>query len=93
MSILSFTITLSKQKGVKMFNDIQNDFDKSVSKMAESNLLKKLNSQGITRSDLTDNKFSELLELEKDILISDGKKVGAGVGIGILLSLVTGGLF
>lgn len=76
-----------------MLNELQNDFDSSIRKMAESNLLKKLNTQGINRSDLATEKFEELLALEIDIVKSDGKKVGAGIGIGIALSLLTGGLF
>jgi hypothetical protein len=76
-----------------MLENLQDDFNKSVSSMAESNLLKKLNSQGITRSDITDEKFNQLLAMEIEILKSDGKKVGAGIGIGIALSLITGGLF
>jgi len=76
-----------------MLNELQNDFDSSIRKMAESNLLKKLNTQGINRADLTIEKFEELLTMEIDIVKSDGKKVGAGIGIGIALSLLTGGLF
>lgn len=76
-----------------MLNELQNDFDNSIKKMAESNLLKKLNTQGIHRADLTIEKFEDLLALEIDILKSDGKKVGAGIGIGIALSFLTGGLF
>ena len=76
-----------------MFNDVQKEFDKSVRKMAESNLLKKLNAQGINRTDITNEKFAELLELEIEILKSDGKKVGPGIGVGVALTLLTGGLF
>lgn len=76
-----------------MFSDTQNEFDKNVRKMAESNLLKKLNKQGINRTDITSGKFNELLEMEMDILKSDGKKVGVGIGVGIALTVLTGGLF
>lgn len=76
-----------------MFDDVQNEFDKSVKKMAESNLLKKLNSQGIKRTDITEEKFAELLDMEIDILKSDGKKVGTGIGVGVALTILTGGLF
>lgn len=76
-----------------MFDDVQNEFDKSVKKMAESNLLKKLNKQGIKRTDITDEKFAELLDMEIDILKSDGKKVGTGIGVGVALTILTGGLF
>ena len=76
-----------------MFSDTQNEFDKNVRKMAESNLLKKLNKQGINRTDITSGKFNELLEMEIEILKSDGKKVGAGIGVGIALTVLTGGLF
>jgi hypothetical protein len=78
---------------MKMFEDAQREFDKSVKTMAENSLLKKLNKQGITRSDISDVKFQELLVDEIEILKADGKKVGTGVGIGIVLSLITGGIF
>lgn len=76
-----------------MFNNIQKEFDSNIKKLAESNLIKKLGKQGINRSDITTEKFNELLELELEILKSDGKKVGAGIGVGIGLSILTGGLF
>lgn len=75
-----------------MFNQVQNEFDKSVRKMAESNLLKKLNKKGINRADLNEEKFTELIEMEIDIIKSDGKKVGAGIGVGVAITLLTGGL-
>lgn len=70
----------------------KNILDENLEAMAESNLLKKLNAQGISRSDLTDEKFNELLEYETEIIINDGKKVGAGIGVGIALSILSGGL-
>lgn len=76
-----------------MFDDVQNEFDKSVRKIAESNLLKKLNAQGINRIDISNEKFAELLDMEIEILKSDGKKVGTGIGVGVALTLLTGGLF
>ena len=76
-----------------MFDQVQQDFDKNLHKMASSNVLKKLNKQGIQRTDIDDVKFSELIAMEIDILKSDGKKVGAGIGVGIALTLLTGGLF
>ncbi len=76
-----------------MFDEAQKEFDKSVRTMAENSLLKKLNKQGLQRADLSDEKYNELLSDEVEILKADGKKVGAGVGIGIVLSLITGGIF
>ena len=76
-----------------MLDAIQIELNQGVRKMAESSLIKKLNAQGINRSDLTDNKFEELLNLEMDIIKNDGKKVGAGIAVGIGISLLTGGLF
>lgn len=76
-----------------MFDEAQKEFDKSVRTMAENSLLKRLNKQGLQRVDLSDEKFNELLLDEVEILKADGKKVGAGVGIGIVLSLITGGIF
>lgn len=76
-----------------MFKDTQNEFDKSIKKVAESNLLKKLKKQNITRADIDNEKFQELLDMEIEILKNDGKKVGAGIGVGVALTLLTGGLF
>ena len=76
-----------------MLDTIQTELNQGVRKMAESSLIKKLNTQGIKRSDLTDNKFEELLFLEIEIIKNDGKKVGAGIAVGIGISLLTGGLF
>jgi hypothetical protein len=76
-----------------MFNDVQKEFDQSVRKMAESSLLKKLGDQGLNKSDLTNEKFHELLSNEIEIMKSDGKKVGTGIGVGVALTLLTGGLF
>jgi hypothetical protein len=76
-----------------MLDSMQNELNQGVKKMAENSLIKKLNAQGINRSDLTDNKFEELLKLEIDIIKNDGKKVGAGIAVGIGITLLTGGLF
>lgn len=76
-----------------MFGDIQNNFNESVRKMAENKLIKKLNKQGLSRSDIGEVKFQELLEMEIDIIKNDGKKVGTGIGVGIALSILTGGMF
>lgn len=75
-----------------MFNDIQNEIDKNIKKVAQSNLLKRLNSQGINRADISNEKFDELLDMEIEILKNDGKKVGAGIGIGLAISFLSGGL-
>ena len=66
-----------------MLDTIQTELNQGVKKMAENSLIKKLNAQEINRSDLTDNKFEELLNLEMDIIKNDGKKVGAGIAVGI----------
>jgi len=75
-----------------MFNDIQNEIDKNIKNIAQSNLLKRLNSQGINRAAISNEKFDELLDMEIEILKNDGKKVGAGIAVGIGISLLTGGL-
>jgi hypothetical protein len=76
-----------------MLDTIQTELNQGVKKMAESSLIKKLNEQGINRNDLTSDKFEELLLLEIEVIKNDGKKVGAGIAVGIGISLLTGGLF
>lgn len=76
-----------------MFNEVQKEFDSSIKSLAESSLLKKLQKQGIERADISTEKFNELLDLEIEIIKADGKKVGAGMAVGIGISILTGGLF
>jgi len=51
-----------------MFNQLQNEFDVNVRKIASNNLIKKLNSQGIQINDISKEKFGELLQMEIEIL-------------------------
>jgi len=76
-----------------MFNEVQKEFDSNIKKLAENSLLKKLKKQGISKIDISNEKFDELLSLELDIIKSDGKKVGTGLAVGIGISILTGGLF
>ena len=73
-----------------MFNKSKKSFEIEVQKYATKNIIKKLEKQGIDYEQLEDSDFNNLIADEIKILKSDSKKVGAGIGIGILFSLVTG---
>ncbi|MBC8495678.1 hypothetical protein H8D36_05995 [archaeon] len=73
-----------------MFNDIKESVDSEVKKYARSNIITKLEKQGINYKELPESDFDALVEDEIEILKSDTKKVGTGIGIGLLISLVTG---
>ncbi|MDQ7060900.1 MAG: hypothetical protein Q9M43_07065 [Sulfurimonas sp.] len=73
-----------------MFNETKKNFEIEVNKFATKNIIKKLEDQGIDYLQLESSAFNDLVADEIEILRSDSKKVGAGIGIGILLSLVTG---
>ena len=75
-----------------MLETIQTELNQGVRNMAENSLHKKINAKENNRSDLTNEKFEELLNLEIDIIKNDGKKVGAGIGIGLAISFLSGGL-
>jgi len=73
-----------------MFNEVKKNFEVEVNKFAKKNIIKKLEDQGVDYKQLTDEAFSDLMTDEIEILKSDSKKIGTGIGIGILFSLVTG---
>jgi len=73
-----------------MFNKSKKSFEIEIQKYAKKNIIKKLEKQGIDYEQLEDSDFNDLIADEIKILKSDSKKVGAGIGIGILFSLVTG---
>ena len=73
-----------------MLNEVKKNFEIEVNKYATKNIIKKLEEQGIDYQQLEGSAFNELVADEIEILKADSKKVGAGIGIGILFSLVTG---
>ena len=73
-----------------MFNEVKQNFSEEVQKFATKNIIKKLQEQGIDYQQLEDEAFNDLVADEVEILKADSKKVGTGVGIGILISLITG---
>ncbi len=73
-----------------MFTKAKENFETEVEKYAKRNIISKLEKQGIDYLQLDESDFNSLVADEIEILKSDSKKVGLGVGIGILISLVTG---
>lgn len=59
-------------------------------KLAGQSLVRKLKKQGIDPLELDAEEYEGLLADEVEILKSDSKKVGAGIGIGIVISMLTG---
>ncbi len=70
--------------------ETKESFSREFHDLATKNIIRKLDKQGIDHSDLKLNEFDELVTVEKKLLESDGKKVGAGIGIGIVLSMLLG---
>ena len=73
-----------------MIKNMTKNFEIEVEKYAQKNIIKKLKEQGIDYQQLEDEAFNDLVADEVEILKADSKKVGTGVGIGILISLITG---
>ena len=73
-----------------MFTKVKENFETEVEKYAKRNIISKLEKQGIDYLQLDESDFNSLVADEIEILKSDSKKVGLGIGIGILISLVTG---
>ncbi len=73
-----------------MLNQVKKNFEIEVNKYAAKNIINKLEEQGINYKQLEDTAFNDLVADEIEILKSDSKKVGSGIGIGIVISLLTG---
>lgn len=73
-----------------MFDKAKENFDVEVRKFAKNNIISKLEKQGIDYHQLDEKDLNSLIVDEIEILKSDSKKVGTGIGIGLLISLVTG---
>jgi hypothetical protein len=76
-----------------MFNSATKSFTIEINKVAKANVLKKLASGGVDYQIVPLQKLNELVEIEANILKADTKKVGAGIAIGIGISILSGGLF
>ncbi|MDF1884132.1 hypothetical protein JHD49_09290 [Sulfurimonas sp. SAG-AH-194-C21] len=73
-----------------MYKEMKQTFQSELEQYAKANIIKKLQKQELDYTLLKDAEFNSLVLDEIEILKTDSKKVGAGIGIGILISLVTG---
>jgi ribosomal protein S17 len=73
-----------------MLDKFKKNIEVEADKYARKNIIVKLEKQGIDYKILDASEFESLVADEVEILKADSKKVGAGIGIGILISLVTG---
>ena len=76
-----------------MFDNAKQNFTIEINKVAKANVLKKLQTGGVDYQIVPLQKFNELVEIEANILKADTKKVGAGIAIGLGISILSGGLF
>jgi hypothetical protein len=79
-----------KEKQMSLIEKTKNDFLDEIDKYARRNVLKKLEKAGVNPDDIAQSEFNGLVEDEKKILQQDAKKVGMGIGIGIVISMLTG---
>lgn len=75
---------------MNIIKQTKKSFNNEIEKIARANIIKKLQKQGIDYRDLESSDFKNLIKDEKEILESDTKKVGMGIGIGLILSMLTG---
>ena len=75
---------------MNLLNKTKQTFNHEIEKIARTNIKQKLQKQGIDYRDLEPYEFESLVEAEREILESDTKKVGLGIGIGLAISMLTG---
>ncbi len=67
-------------------------FSTEINETARNVAIQKLEDQGIDYRDLCDVDFNDFVNIRKEILRKDIKKVGAVTAISLALSLITGGI-
>ncbi len=75
---------------MNILNKAKISINYEIEKIAKTNIIRKLEKQGIDHNDLLSSEFNELVMDEIKILESDTKKVGSGIVIGIAISMLTG---
>ncbi len=75
---------------MNIINKAKTSFNHEFEKIARNNIIRKLEKQGIDHNELTSSDLNGLIADEIKILEADTKKVGAGIGIGIVLSMFLG---
>ena len=73
-----------------MFYKAKKSIDIELKKYATRNIINKLEKQGVNYKQLDESAFDDLVVAEIEILKHDSKKVGTGIGIGLLISAITG---
>ncbi len=61
-----------------------------IKKVARTNVIQKLTQMGIDYNNITEIEFDAMVSAEAEGLKNDTKKVGLGIGIGLVISLLTG---
>ena len=77
---------------MNMIHATKERLHEEIEKIARKNIINKLTKQGLNYRDLKTTEFSELVADEIAILEHDSKRVAAGIGIGLILAVMTGGL-
>ena len=75
---------------MNIINKTKEKFHSEIEKVARTNIITKLQKHDIDYRDLSSVEFDNLIEDEKMILESDTKKVGMGIGIGVIITMLTG---
>ena len=75
---------------MRFINKTKSTLNREIKSIAMKSTIKRLEKQGIDYKDLSSSEFNSLLRDEIALLKSDTKKVGAGVGIGLVISMLTG---
>jgi hypothetical protein len=77
---------------MNLLNQAKQSFNTKFEKIAHANIIRKLAKQGINHHDLLPSEFNRLIEDEIKILEHDSKRVGAGLLIGVVITVMTGGI-
>jgi hypothetical protein len=79
-----------RETDMEIFKSAKENFESELQNFARARIIRRLEEADLNYRALDPKEFDELVQAEKELLESDAKKVGLGIGVGFALSMLVG---